>query len=298
MVSLRVVSLRAFAAVLTAGVLVAAGFSVPANAQAVVPTLVAIRAAHHPGLDRLVFQFRGGLPAQRSVRYVAGLVGDGSGLPIAVAGNARLLVRFGGATGHAGGNTTYGPTRRTLALPGIIQVVNTGDFEAVLSFGVGVAKKSAVRLYTLRNPSRVVVDIATPYRTVRAKAYFLNSLNFNAGRTPYVRGVVRPVVVPGTAAAVLQRLFAGPTQGEAAAGLRFVGSGATGFSKVTINNGVARVYLTGGCSSGGSTFTVANEINPTLKQFASVRWVKIYDPAGHTQRPTGRSDSIPACLEP
>jgi len=63
-------------------------------------------------------------------------------------------------------------------------------------------------------------------------------------------------------------------------------------------NRVARVRLTGGCSSGGSTFTVANLISPTLKQFPTVRWVKIYDPAGTTESPTGQSDSIPECLEP
>ncbi|GIH78252.1 hypothetical protein [Planobispora longispora] len=30
----------------------------------IVPTLVDVRAAHHPGLDRLVFQFRGPVPTQ------------------------------------------------------------------------------------------------------------------------------------------------------------------------------------------------------------------------------------------
>ena len=37
---------------------------------------------------------------------------------------------------------------------------------------------------------------------------------------------------------------------------------------------------------------------PTLKQFATVDHVKIYDPEGQTARPTGATDSIPACLEP
>jgi hypothetical protein len=37
---------------------------------------------------------------------------------------------------------------------------------------------------------------------------------------------------------------------------------------------------------------------PTLRQLAGVDWVKIYSPSGHTERPTGRSDSIPVCLEP
>jgi len=30
----------------------------------------------------------------------------------------------------------------------------------------------------------------------------------------------------------------------------------------------------------------------------SVDWVKIYDPAGTTENPTGHVDSIPECLEP
>ena len=93
-------------------------------------------------------------------------------------------------------------------------------------------------------------------------------------------------------------LFAGPTEAEYKRGLRFVASGADGFTNLSIRSGVARVRLTGGCRSGGSTFTVANEIRPTLKQFASIRYVKVLDPLGRTERPTGSSDSIPECLEP
>ncbi len=37
---------------------------------------------------------------------------------------------------------------------------------------------------------------------------------------------------------------------------------------------------------------------PTLKQFPSVHWVKIYDQSGRTERPAGHSDSIPLSLEP
>ena len=71
-----------------------------------------------------------------------------------------------------------------------------------------------------------------------------------------------------------------------------------GFKILGIRDGVARVQLLGKIGSGGSTFTIANEIMPTLKQFPSVRWVKIYDRFGHTERPSGRSNSIPFGLEP
>ena len=96
----------------------------------------------------------------------------------------------------------------------------------------------------------------------------------------------------------MQRLFAGPTQGELARSLKFVASGATGFTKLSIADGVARIQLSGKLSSGGSTFTIANEIMATLKHLPSVHWVKIYDASGHTEHPTGHSDSIPISLEP
>ncbi|MGO8955909.1 MAG: hypothetical protein ACLQFR_00830 [Streptosporangiaceae bacterium] len=52
-----------------------------AAAQPLPDMLVAIRAAHHPGSDRLVFQFRGGMPDQRSVRYASTVIADPSGKP-------------------------------------------------------------------------------------------------------------------------------------------------------------------------------------------------------------------------
>lgn len=277
---------------------VTAGAAAGATAP-VVPTLTQISAAHHPGFDRLVFQFSGPVPAQHSARYVSQVSADPSGLPVNVVGSATLLVRFSPAAGHnAQGNVTYGAAQRTYALPGLVQVVKAGDFESVLSFGVGVARAAPFHIFTLTKPSRVVIDVRTPYRTVQVRDYFLDTQRFATGRAPYTHAVYRPVIGPATAFGAMQRLFAGPTQGELASGLWFVSSGATGFKNLTIRDGVARVQLTGRISSGGSTFTIANEIMPTLKQFPSVHWVKIYDQFGHTERPFGHSDSIPFSLEP
>ena len=277
------------------------GVAVPAataSAATAVPTLTQIRATHHPGYDRLVFEFRGRVPTHHSARYVSQVVGP-SGLPVHIVGSALLRVQFSPTLGHnAQGGITYGPAGRTYALPNIIQVVNAEDFEAVLSFGVGLARQGPFHMFTLTSPSRVVIDVRTPYRTVSVRDYFLNSHRFATGQSPYTQPVYRPVIPPAAAFGTLQRLFAGPTQAERALGLRFVASKATGFKNLRISNGVARVQLTGGCSSGGSTFTVVNEIRPTLKQFPSVHWVKIYDPSGHTERPYGHTDSIPKSLEP
>lgn len=266
----------------------------PAATADTVPQLVAVRADRHPGVDRLVFEFRNGLPPTRIAEYVPKLIADGSGHTVPVPGSAKLALRFFDARGHNDqGGSTYGAARRTYALPGVIQVVNTGDWEATLSFGVGLAKKVPFRMYTLTKPSRVVVDFAVKYRTVPVKVHFLD-----LPREPKLKAVSRPVVPPSTANGALLRLFAGPTEAERKAGLRFVNSGATGFSKLTVTNKVARVYLTGNVRSGGSTFTVADHIRATLKGFSSIRWVKIYDASGRTERPNGNGDSIPESLEP
>lgn len=305
LVSLSAVPAAATAAPPTATVQAAVQEAVHATVKEAVhaaprrATLVDVRAAHHPGLDRVVFEFRGPLPARRSARYVPWLIADGSGRTVPVAGDAILELYFGGATGHDDqGRPTYGPTRETFALPGVIQVVNAGDFEADLTFGIGLSRKASYRVYTLTRPNRVVVDIKTPYRTVPVRTYFLDSRAYAAGRRPYTAAVSRPVLPPSTARGALQRLFAGPTQAEYAKGLRFVASGATGVRSVVVRDRVAHVRLTGSLRSGGSTFTVADEITPTLKRLPGIRWVKIYDSHGRTERPKGHSDSIPESLEP
>jgi hypothetical protein len=96
----------------------------------------------------------------------------------------------------------------------------------------------------------------------------------------------------------LVRLFAGPSLAERADGLRFIRSGADSFHDLRVTNGIARVTLTGGCDGHGSVRTVGTEIKRTLRALPGIDWVKVYDPQGHTQHPTGNIDSIPTCLEP
>jgi len=285
---------------LSAGTMLTATVGAAAATTApVIPALVQVSAGHYSGHDTLVFQFRGGVPARYSARYVSKVTADPSGLPVNVVGSAVLRVTFSPAAGHnANGVATYGPARRTYALPELIQVVRAGDFEAVLSFGVGVATAEPFRMYALPSAGQVVLQIQAPYRTVTVRDYFLSTHQFATGRGPLTQAVSRSVIPPATAFGALQRLFAGPTQAEQARGLKFASSGATGFKILSISGGVARVQLTGKLSSGGSTFTIASEIMPTLKQFPSVHWVKIYDHNGRTERPSGPSDSIPFSLEP
>ena len=267
-------------------------------AELAVPTLVGIRAAHHPTYDRIVFDFQGGLPASRTFEYVPALIADASGLYVPVAGRAILMVRFELAQAHTDEGTPTAPSRVAFGLPNIVTAVSGGDFEGVVTYGIGLARQDQYTALTLSNPDRVVIDIAAGFPTVPRDVWFFSSDRFATGQEPYFLPVTRPVLPLTPATGVVDRLFAGPTEAEKTQGLEFLASEATGFTGLTITQQVARIQLTGGCSAGGSTASIAGEIFPALKQFSTVDWVKIFDPMGGTERPTGQCDSIPFCLEP
>jgi hypothetical protein len=207
------------------------------------------------------------------------------------------MVVFNGASAHdQNGATTR--TRTAYALPNVITSVGAGDFEGTVTFGLGVQKRTSYTVTKLQNPDRVVVDVRAGFPTTNRKVWLVDTDAVETGNGPYFVPRQRPIRSDAPAAAALHALFAGPTPQERAAGLRLVTSHAWGFDDLQIAAGIARVRLTRGCNSNGSTITVAGEIAPTLRQFPTVDWVKIYGPGGHTEQPTGAVDSIPFCLEP
>ena len=122
--------------------------------------LSAIRAAHHPEAtskyDRVVFEFNGPLPLLR-IEYVQQLIADGSGLPIPMAGRAIILVQFTPAQAHDEGQATA-PGHMKPKLPVVKEIVSAGDFEGVVTYGIGLGKKATTRILTLENPNRLVID--------------------------------------------------------------------------------------------------------------------------------------------
>lgn len=138
-----------------------------------------------------------------------------------------------------------------------------------------------------------------PATTVKLTVYFTDMARYQVGTEPYEAVVTRRVPPPASLPdAVLTQLFQGPTEAEKAQGLEVVLSGTTGYSKLAIEDGIARVYLTGRCNSQGATYTIANLIFANLKQFPEIQWIKIYDQNGETETPDGPIGSIPFCLEP
>jgi hypothetical protein len=138
-----------------------------------------------------------------------------------------------------------------------------------------------------------------PTAMVTLTIYFTDEARYQVGSEPYEAAVTRTVPAPASLPeAVLTQLFLGPTEAEKTQGLAVILSGTTGFSNLTIENGIARVYLTGTCASLGSTYTIANLISANFKQFPEIQWIKIYDQNNETETPDGQSGSIPFCLEP
>jgi len=131
-----------------------------------VSLLTDVRAARHDGYDRIVFQFRNGLPGY-DVRYVdKPVVADGSGEEVAVEGGAVLLVRMEPAldadlTQESAPLTYTGPQRFTPTTTAVAELVRTGGFESVLTWAVGVDERRPFKVTRLESPARIVIDVAS-----------------------------------------------------------------------------------------------------------------------------------------
>jgi len=124
--------------------------------------LTNIRTGRHTTYDRVVLDFRGPVPSSFRDQWVRQLTADPSGKPISLPGNRFLSVSMQNASAvDLSGRPTYTGRRtfRTFALRNIEAVTITGDFEHVLSIGIGARHTSWVRVFTLTAPSRLVVDI-------------------------------------------------------------------------------------------------------------------------------------------
>lgn len=128
--------------------------------------LIDVRAAAHPGFDRVVFEFENGVPGYRVGYAERPILADGSGDEVAVTGGAVLVVRMEPAldadlTVESAPKTYTGPTRFAPDAAVVSELVRTGGFEAVLAWAVGVDEERPFRVTRLENPARIVLDIDT-----------------------------------------------------------------------------------------------------------------------------------------
>jgi hypothetical protein len=121
--------------------------------------LFAIAAGCHATFDRFVIRARFATPGY-SVRYVSQVVHDGSGNPVSLLGTKRIHVVIREARGHTSGGSNLLPGTLTPLCSNLRQVKGAGDFEGVVSFGLGLRRKTGFRVFRLTGPTRIVIDVA------------------------------------------------------------------------------------------------------------------------------------------
>jgi hypothetical protein len=119
-----------------------------------------VRAATHPGYDRIVFQFVGsGLPKLTVARASPPFVEDASGRTVVVSGRAFLTLKLYDASGYP---TYTGPNSIPAGYPSLTSLVNTGDYEGYVTWVAGLNGPACYRISTLTGPARIVLDIQAP----------------------------------------------------------------------------------------------------------------------------------------
>jgi hypothetical protein len=130
---------------------------------------VAVRVAHQPGFDRLVFEFGQstapgpfGMPAY-TLETATSLSGP-SGQAVAITGNAIFGARFQGASTQnpIGGASYTGSTDIKPTTPLVKNVKLVEDFERVLVWGIGLDRLACPNILVLSGPFRLVLDFPTP----------------------------------------------------------------------------------------------------------------------------------------
>jgi len=123
------------------------------------PKVVGLRYAEHARFDRVVIDVRGLRPGY-TVSYTRRLSYDGSGERVPLKGRKKMFLTLTPAYAHngAGADVYDGPRLRQLRLPTLRGVAFTGDFEGYVSFGFTTDRRAPYRVFSLTNPSRIVLD--------------------------------------------------------------------------------------------------------------------------------------------
>jgi hypothetical protein len=159
-------TLTAIAVSATSLLLAAAAFGLPpfttapkhaagTGAQAQISHL---RVGCHATFDRFVVQANFGQP-EYDVRYVRRIIADGSGNTVHLRGRKRIRIILQNSRAHTDSGTPLVPNVKTPLCPNLRQVKTAGDFEGVVTFGLGLRHKTGFRVFRLRHPKRLVVDV-------------------------------------------------------------------------------------------------------------------------------------------
>ena len=117
-----------------------------------VSRLTAVRFGEHASFDRIVFDEATSVSGY-TVRYTPSLTADPSGKTIPINGRYVLHVSIPDSV-TANLSTVFTPN-----LAEVVQIKKAGEFERVVSFGIGLRHHHGFRVLRLASPPRVVIDI-------------------------------------------------------------------------------------------------------------------------------------------
>ncbi len=135
------------------------------NDRARAPKVVGLRYAEHKRFDRVVVDVKGRQPGFR-ISYVKELTYEGSGDAVPLKGRRSMAINLFPAYAHnrTGENLYDGPRLEQVKLRTLRGIAFTGDFEGQVTLGFTTRRKAPYRIFTLTNPTRIVIDWKHPTR--------------------------------------------------------------------------------------------------------------------------------------
>ncbi|HET9780881.1 MAG TPA: hypothetical protein VFR33_03800 [Candidatus Dormibacteraeota bacterium] len=120
--------------------------------------VVSVTIGQHPGYDRIVIQFASDIPSYSATRQSnSTFTRSPKGDQVTLQGSAGVLIVVHSVTNW----TSYGgPTSFDAGYPYMKEVQMVENFEGYQQWALGVQGEPALRVMTLTNPSRLVVDVA------------------------------------------------------------------------------------------------------------------------------------------
>ena len=147
------------------------------------PELVQISVGYHPGehgqlpYNRMSFAFTRAFPSYH-FEWVTKLVSDASGTVVPLAGTDVLRVVFDQAQAHsANGSTIVSQPGRPIGYPAMTDYAQAGDFEGVLTYGIGYT-----RAVLLSNPETAVRAYEVETVTAAGQHRYVVAIDINAAQ--------------------------------------------------------------------------------------------------------------------
>ncbi|HXN91555.1 MAG TPA: hypothetical protein VN906_08725 [Candidatus Sulfotelmatobacter sp.] len=125
-----------------------------------VANTITARVGEQPGYDRFVLQMDSIVPQYTVKRQATAVFTQGaSGQTVQLSGSAGILITVKSATGAS---TFTGPRYFVQADYQVLKEAReTQDFEGTVSWGLGLSRSVCMRVFTLNDPARLIVDLQT-----------------------------------------------------------------------------------------------------------------------------------------